>query len=51
VTRPKLILGVLAAACVGTLLWYAWLVALGVLALRVPRRATAPAHALVPASA
>jgi len=34
-----------------TLLWYAWLVALGVLALRVPRRATAPAQTLVPASA
>ena len=25
-TRPKLILGVLAAACVGTLLWCAWLI-------------------------
>lgn len=25
-TRPKLILGVLAAACAGTLLWYAWLI-------------------------
>ncbi|SDP10188.1 hypothetical protein SAMN04489867_1420 [Pedococcus dokdonensis] len=25
-TRPKLIVGVLAAACVGTLLWYAWLI-------------------------
>ncbi|HMC69238.1 MAG TPA: hypothetical protein VKJ07_08805 [Mycobacteriales bacterium] len=34
-----------------TLLWFAWLVALGVLMLRVPRRATAPAQALVPASA
>ena len=34
-----------------TLLWYAWLVALGVLALRVPRRATQSTHALVPASA
>jgi hypothetical protein len=26
VTRPKLLVGVLAAACVGTLLWYAWLI-------------------------
>jgi hypothetical protein len=36
VTRPKLILGVLAAACVGTLLWYAWLI----LAADLPRGAT-----------
>lgn len=35
-TRPKLILGVLAAACVGTLLWYAWLI----LAADLPRGAT-----------
>ena len=34
-----------------TLLWYAWLVALAVLALRIPRRAAEPTHALVPASA
>jgi peptidoglycan biosynthesis protein MviN/MurJ (putative lipid II flippase) len=36
VTRPKLFLGVLAAACVGTLLWYAWLI----LATDLPRGAT-----------
>ena len=34
-TRPKLVLGVLAAACVGTLLWYAWLI----LAADLPRGA------------
>jgi hypothetical protein len=34
-----------------TLLWYAWLIALGVLSLRVPRRENAPASVLVPASA
>ena len=35
-TRPKLLVGVLAAACVGTLLWYAWLI----LVADLPRGAT-----------
>ena len=34
-----------------TLLWYAWLVALGVIALRVPRRKDVPVAALAPANA
>ena len=34
-----------------TLLWYAWLVALGVIAVRLPRRASAPVSSAVPASA
>ena len=34
-----------------TLLWYAWLIALGVVALRVPRRAPVPASALASANA
>ena len=34
-----------------TLLWYAWLVALGILAVRVPGRTRVPATAAVPASA
>jgi hypothetical protein len=34
-----------------TLLWYAWLVVLGVLALRVPRRTDVPVAALEPANA
>jgi hypothetical protein len=33
-----------------TLLWFAWLVALGVVALRVPRRGTIPVPAALPAS-
>jgi hypothetical protein len=42
VTRPKLILGALAAACVGTLLWCAWLI----LAAGLPRGATVASWAL-----
>ncbi|HET6818297.1 MAG TPA: hypothetical protein VFH66_13810 [Mycobacteriales bacterium] len=34
-----------------TLLWFVWLVALGVIAVRVPRRASAPATATVPVTA
>lgn len=34
-----------------TLLWFAWLIALGVIALRVPRRASVPATTPVPATA
>jgi hypothetical protein len=42
VTRPKLLVGVLAAACVGTLLWYAWLI----LVADLPRGATIATWAL-----
>lgn len=41
-TRPKMLMGVLAAACVGTLLWYAWLI----LASDLPRGATIATWAL-----
>lgn len=41
-TRPKLLVGVLAAACVGTLLWYAWLI----VASGLPRGATIATWAL-----
>jgi hypothetical protein len=42
VTRPKLILGMLAAACVGTLLWYAWLI----VSAELPRGARVASWAL-----
>ena len=41
-TRPKLLVGVLAAACGGTLLWYAWLI----LVSDLPRGATVATWAL-----
>lgn len=41
-TRPKLILGMLAAACVGTLLWYAWLI----VSAELPRGARVASWAL-----
>jgi hypothetical protein len=34
-----------------TMLWFVWLVALGVIALRLPRRASVPAGAVLAASA
>ena len=41
-TRPKMLMGALAAVCVGTLLWYAWLI----LASDLPRGATIATWAL-----